>query len=449
MISVHCENRATNLWTGLAQSDNHPIVSSATCVPSSGGWTILLAVASRVRAPTVTIDGETFHVQAVCGDFNLAVLVGKKAFPAQKLAERTALKFPATMANGVTLTGYKDGRYLVSGSGDPGSPVLNLNGELVGIWDDAGGNDNGTHGNDRLGRGNDNGTHGNDRMGGDGRVGNDRTGRGVIPIAFWRSLSGVVPASLRPSPLIAHVPELGCCLQPLTESMQRVVKSETGNMVTFVLPGSAAARAGLVPKDVILGLKVNGQGYAMDEDGHFSGVPWTPDAVPLADLMRWLPLNKRARVDLVVAKFSGGGHRTVSVSPDDSMRKGSRRHVMVGIEPWETITFQGATFAMLRKNLEEDADGKELPDNLYALFLTELHNVEDKVVVTDVAPGSPADADGVEPGFMVDRLNNSRVTTLRDLSPLSAPESSGLIEFSHLGRHRVFAFFQSLPKESA
>lgn len=392
MVEVLSDDKSVDIWTGV-NLDHGPVVSHATCVPSNDGVTILLAAASMIKSPEVTVKGTNFKVQAACEDYNLAVLVsGPTDIQAIPLASRKALRFPAPMANGVILDGYKDGRYTVSaGRGYAGGPVLNESGQVVGIWDER---------------------------------------EGVIPIAFWRAMSGNLPKKLQDKPYVMQIPEIGCCLQPLSESVQDLFGVKNGNMITFLLPGGAGERAGLRPKDIILGLKINGAKYNMNEDGHFMGVPWTPEPVPLRDLMRW---TSNASVSLEIARFGSSSRKNVNVVPDTSMRQGARRSVLNGIEKWETVDFQGMTLAKLREN---QGYGEDLHENMYALLLTERHTTQDKVVVMSVAVGSPAEADGVEPGFVLDRVNGKPVGELS----METFGQSGIVELSQLGRHRVFAY---------
>ncbi|HKT27482.1 DegQ family serine endoprotease [Dyella sp.] len=186
--------------------------------------------------------------------------------------------------------------------------------------------------------------------------------------------------------LIAHGKvsrgSLGAQTQDITPNIARVLnlKSNEGSVVTRVLPGSAAERAGLQEGDVITA--VNGK------DLH--------DAGELTNAIGLLPPNS-----------------TVTLM---TLRNGATRKVTAQLTPQKT--------AMV--------DGAKLDPRLAGVTFSDLSDEQASqgvtgVVASTVNPNSRAAQAGLSSGDVIVGVGNRRITSLRDLQGLAAARPRQLV----------------------
>jgi Do/DeqQ family serine protease len=186
--------------------------------------------------------------------------------------------------------------------------------------------------------------------------------------------------------LIAHGKvsrgSLGAQTQDITPNIARVLnlKSNEGAVVTRVLPGSAAERAGLQEGDVITA--VNGKNLH--------------DAGELTNAIGLLPPNS-----------------TVTLS---TLRNGATRQVTAQLTPQKTGTIDGA-------KLDPRLSGvtfSDLTDEQTSQGMT-------GVVASAVNPNSRAAQAGLSSGDVIVGVGNRRITSLRDLQGLAAARPRQLV----------------------
>jgi S1-C subfamily serine protease len=175
---------------------------------------------------------------------------------------------------------------------------------------------------------------------------------------------------------------LGAQTQDITPNIARVLnlKSNEGAVVTRVLPGSAAERAGLQEGDVITA--VNGKNLH--------------DAGELTNAIGLLPPNS-----------------TVTLS---TLRNGATRQVTAQLTPQKTGTMDGA-------KLDPRLSGvtfSDLTDEQTSQGMT-------GVVASAVNPNSRAAQAGLSSGDVIVGVGNRRITSLRDLQGLAAARPRQLV----------------------
>ena len=186
--------------------------------------------------------------------------------------------------------------------------------------------------------------------------------------------------------LIAHGKvsrgSLGAQTQDITPNIARVLnlKSNEGAVVTRVLPGSAAERAGLQEGDVITA--VNGKNLH--------------DAGELTNAIGLLPPNS-----------------TVTLS---TLRNGATRQVTAQLTPQKTGTL----------------DGAKLDPRLSGVTFSDLSDEQTSqgmtgVVASAVNPNSRAAQAGLSSGDVIVGVGNRRITSLRDLQGLTAARPRQLV----------------------
>ncbi|GGA25006.1 DegQ family serine endoprotease [Dyella nitratireducens] len=175
---------------------------------------------------------------------------------------------------------------------------------------------------------------------------------------------------------------LGAQTQDITPNIARVLnlKSNEGAVVTRVLPGSAAERAGLQEGDVITA--VNGQAL------HDSG--------DLTNAIGLLPANS-----------------TVNLS---TLRSGATRKVTAQLTPQKIATL----------------DGAKLDPRLTGVTFSDLSDEQASqgmtgVVAAAVNPNSRAAQAGLSSGDVIVGVGNRRITSLRDLQGLAAARPRQLV----------------------
>ncbi|HUB88648.1 MAG TPA: DegQ family serine endoprotease [Dyella sp.] len=186
--------------------------------------------------------------------------------------------------------------------------------------------------------------------------------------------------------LIAHGKvsrgSLGAQTQDITPNIARMLglKSSEGAVVTRVLPGSAAERAGLDVGDVITA--VNGQALH--------------DSDELTNAIGLLPANS-----------------TVSLT---TLRKGTTRKVTAELTPQKIATL----------------DGAKLDPRLSGVTFSDLSDEQASqgttgVVASNVNPNSRAAQAGLSSGDVIVGVGNRRITSLRDLQGLAAARPRQLV----------------------
>ena len=186
--------------------------------------------------------------------------------------------------------------------------------------------------------------------------------------------------------LIAHGKvsrgSLGAQTQDITPNIARMLglKSNEGAVVTRVLPGSAAERAGLDVGDVITA--VNGQALH--------------DSDELTNALGLLPANS-----------------TVSLT---TLRKGSTRKVTVELTPQKIATL----------------DGAKLDPRLSGVTFSDLSDEQASqgttgVVASNVNPNSRAAQAGLSSGDVIVGVGNRRIASLRDLQGLATARPRQLV----------------------
>ena len=186
--------------------------------------------------------------------------------------------------------------------------------------------------------------------------------------------------------LIAHGKvnrgSLGAQTQDITPNIARILKlkSNNGAVVTRVLPGSAAERAGLAVGDVVTTL--NGQTLQ--------------NADELNNAVGLLPANS-----------------TVTLN---TLRDGAPRKVTVHLTPQTLAT----------------ADGSKLDPRLAGVTFSDLSDEQASqgvtgVAVSAVSPNSRAAQAGLSAGDVIVGIGNRRITSLRDLAGLAAMHPRQLV----------------------
>ncbi len=187
---------------------------------------------------------------------------------------------------------------------------------------------------------------------------------------------------------------LGVGLQPIDEDIAASlgIEKERGELVRTIVPGEAAAKAGLQQGDVIM--RVNGQAVTPDETVSYL-IANTPvgTRVPVDIIRDGKPLRLSVQVgqrptEEELAKQSGAGQ------PDEGQALGSETPVAPG--------------AALGLSLQ--------PLNGQIIQALGLPAGQKGVVVTSVDPNSDAATKGIQRGFVIVSVNRQAVNTPQDVN---------------------------------
>lgn len=180
---------------------------------------------------------------------------------------------------------------------------------------------------------------------------------------------------------------LGLSIQPVTTALAESfgLKKASGALISDVMSGSPASRAGLRQGDVIT--RYNGKDIK--------------DSKQLQLLVAETPANSSVRVELI----RDGKHQTLSVTvgSTDSAKASTGRPESIKAESWLGLSVE------------------ELPHNRRGTF---------GVLVTDVEQGSPAAEGGLRPGDVIQTINQRRIGNLADYSAaMHQAEQRGTVAF--------------------
>jgi Do/DeqQ family serine protease len=202
-----------------------------------------------------------------------------------------------------------------------------------------------------------------------------------IGFAVPANMVQVVVASARGGGSAVRRPWLGARLQTVTPDLaeQFSLKRPAGAVVTNVMPGSPAARAGFKTGDVIVSV----DGYPVDDTNAFD---YRFATRPLGGKTELGVMRAGKEAKLGVAL------ETAPESPRDEL-------IIRGRSP-----FVGAKVANLSPALAEEL---------------RLDSSAEGVAIVDVADGSPAQSVGLQKGDVVVVVNNEKIAKTRDLDRLS------------------------------
>jgi Do/DeqQ family serine protease len=202
-----------------------------------------------------------------------------------------------------------------------------------------------------------------------------------IGFAVPANMVQVVVASARSGGGAVQRPWLGASLQAVTPDIAEKfdLKRPAGAVVTSVMPGSPAARAGIKTGDVIVAV----EGQMVDD----------PNAFGYRFATR--PLGGQAQLGVV----RGGKESKVAVALETAPDAPRDEVVIRGRSP-----FVGAKVANLSPSLADEL---------------RLDTSSDGVVIVDVADGSPAQSVGLQRGDQVVSVNSEKVVKTRDLERMS------------------------------
>ena len=179
---------------------------------------------------------------------------------------------------------------------------------------------------------------------------------------------------------------LGVSLQPLDENIAASLglPKDQGELVRSVVPGQAAARAGLQQGDVIL--RVNGQEVTPNETVSFLIANTTVGARVPVDIIR---NGRRQAVTVVVGQRPTDEQLALQVGGDnDAAPDGA-------VTPGAGVKAMGLTLLPLTPEL---ARRSNIPANVRG------------VVISAVDPSSDAAEKGIRPGFLIMSVNQVAVT---------------------------------------
>ena len=191
---------------------------------------------------------------------------------------------------------------------------------------------------------------------------------------------------------------LGVVIQELNEDLAKSfgLEKPEGALVTEVAENSPAERAGLKPGDVIV---------------EYNGKP-VKNVAELRTMVALTPPG--TKVKLVV------------------VRKGKRKtlEVTIGNQPQSLALLTGQDEFLKKLGLEVQPLTPELAEQFG-------YGVKEGVIITGVAPGSPAAMAGLRPGMLVEEVNHQKVRTLKDFArALVQSKKTGRVLF--LVRDREF-----------
>ena len=191
---------------------------------------------------------------------------------------------------------------------------------------------------------------------------------------------------------------LGVVIQELNEDLAKSfgLEKPEGALVTEVAENSPAERAGLKPGDVIV---------------EYNGKP-VKNVAELRTMVALTPPG--TKVKLVV------------------VRKGKRKtlEVTIGNQPQSLALLTGQDEFLKKLGLEVQPLTPELAEQFG-------YGVKEGVIITGVAPGSPAAMAGLRPGMLVEEVNHQKVRTLKDFArALAQSKKTGRVLF--LVRDREF-----------
>ncbi|NPA48755.1 MAG: DegQ family serine endoprotease [Thermodesulfobacteria bacterium] len=191
---------------------------------------------------------------------------------------------------------------------------------------------------------------------------------------------------------------LGVVIQELNEDLAKSFGLERpeGALVTEVAEGSPAAKAGLKPGDIIV--EYNGK-----------------------------PVKNVAELRTMVALTPPGTKVKMVV-----IRKGKRKvlEVTIGTQPQSLALMTGQDEFLKKLGLEVRPLTPELAEQFG-------YGVNEGVIITGVAPGSPAAMAGLKPGMLIEEVNHQKVRNMEEFArALAQSKKAGRILF--LVRDRDF-----------
>ena len=191
---------------------------------------------------------------------------------------------------------------------------------------------------------------------------------------------------------------LGVVIQELNEDLAKSfgLEKPEGALVTEVAENSPAEKAGLKPGDIIV---------------EYNGKP-VKNVAELRTMVALTPPG--TKVKLVV------------------VRKGKRKtlEVTIGNQPQSLALLTGQDEFLKKLGLEVQPLTPELAEQFG-------YGVKEGVIITGVAPGSPAAMAGLRPGMLVEEVNHQKVRTLKDFArALAQSKKTGRVLF--LVRDREF-----------
>ncbi|AEH44896.1 protease Do [Thermodesulfatator indicus DSM 15286] len=197
---------------------------------------------------------------------------------------------------------------------------------------------------------------------------------------------------------------LGVVIQDLNEDLAKSfgLEKPEGALVTDVAPNSPADKAGLKPGDIIV--EYNGK-----------------------------PVKNVAELRTLVALTSPGTKVKMVV-----FRKGHKKEleVVIGSQPQSFSILTGQNELLQKLGLEVKPLTPALAEQLG-------YGVNEGVVITGVAPGSPADIAGLRPGMLIEEVNHRRVHNLKEfVEALALSKKTGIVLF--LVRDKEFRRYVSI-----
>ena len=265
-----------------------------------------------------------------------------------------------------------------------------------------------------------------------------------VPIHSYRMMGTAFPKT------VVRLPELAFSFQGVTDDMREALPYQIhgGVVVTSLIPGGAADRAGLKMKDIVLNVGFNNTVFPIDQPEGRVGkesATWADQPVPLHDILRRIPA-RGAPMTMTILRlgFCTGEKQELIVAhalPSDNSVQGARRHVAIGLEEWPVVSIAGASFTSLRTNLLEFSN-----ESVMALYLTLTPDqiAKERVVVTYVHGDSPAEASGLQAGQEVVSVNGISIDTPSTLRmALQKPQCRGqtcVMELRHLHEIRFLVF---------
>ena len=219
---------------------------------------------------------------------------------------------------------------------------------------------------------------------------------------------------------------IGVETQRLTDELAREKKAQAllaaadsrGALVTRVMPGTPAAKAGLVEGDILLSarLKTSQNKRSLDDENSSDGFDWSEyfgafegedeDMLGMMFDREYSPWpNVEAGVNRVFTSF-GIGKRVVVAY----VRDGERKEVELTLE-------QAPVHYQTAKRIKNKDLGIKVSDMTFEV--RGYFKLDDKapgVVVVKVQPGNPAAIGGVRPLEIITHVNNEPVTSAKDFA---------------------------------
>ena len=187
---------------------------------------------------------------------------------------------------------------------------------------------------------------------------------------------------------------LGVSIQDITQDLAKQfgLKDRSGALVSEVLPDSPAAAAGLKPGDVVV---------------RFAGKP-VEGPTALRNMVAQAPIGKTAEIDVVRNDKRQTLEVKIVEQPPQVARAGAQ-DTGEGADSAANTALAGLEIRNLTSDIARQLG---IPPDTRG------------VVVTGVAPESPAAGAGVRPGDVILEINRQRVSSLAELKRLSAKLSN-------------------------